>query len=151
MALYSFESQFPRATLYWDHNSLEITQDCLNDIKKVVDRRSLNNFYEKYGHIFSKRVQLGGRLSSSQKVANAESGTDTAQAEKLKASASASVSSSFFKASASYSHEKQVQQSQSSNKKDLNSSMAWEATGGDTLLCNKYVPVLFTFPLGYEV
>jgi hypothetical protein len=132
-------------TLYWDAKSLEVTQDCLNDIEKVVNRRTLNSFYEKYGHIFSKRVQLGGRLSSSQKVVQTNDESVTAQAEKLKASASASVSSSFFKASASYSREKQSNQSQSSSKKDLNSSMAWEATGGDTLLCNKYVPTLFTF------
>jgi hypothetical protein len=104
----------------------------------VVDRVTLNDFYEKYGHIFSKRVQLGGRLSSSEKVVNTDESSTTAQAEKLKASASASISSSFFKASVSASHEKQSKQSQSSNNKSLNRSMAWEATGGDTLLCNKY-------------
>ncbi|SPJ78342.1 uncharacterized protein FTOL_06731 [Fusarium torulosum] len=127
---------FPRVTLYWDHKSLKVTEECLEDIQKVVDARSLNRFNEKYGHIFAKRVQLGGRLSSSEKVVKTGKGNTTAQAEKLKTNASASISSSFFQASVSASHEEQSKQSQSSSNKGHNSSMAWEATGGDTLLCN---------------
>jgi len=124
-------------TVYWDHDSLEVTKECRDDIKKVIDRRSLNAFNEKYGHIFSKRIQLGGRLSSSQRLIKDDAGSSASQAEKLKASASASISSSFFQATVNASHEKQSKQAQSSNNKSLNSSMAWEATGGDTLLCNK--------------
>lgn len=140
--IYLLQTQFPRVTLYWDHKSLKVTEECLEDIQKVVDARSLNRFNEKYGHIFAKRVQLGGRLSSSEKVVKTGKGNTTAQAEKLKANASASISSSFFQASVSASHEEQSKQSQSSSNKGHNSSMAWEATGGDTLLCNKYA-----FPL----
>ncbi|KAM0355040.1 hypothetical protein ACHAPU_000890 [Fusarium lateritium] len=127
---------FPRVTLYWDHKSLAVSEECLEDIKAVVDPRTLNEFNEKYGHIFSTRVQLGGRLSSSQKVVTSDNSSVEEQARQLKASASASVSSSFFQASVSASHEKQSKESNSSAKKDFSSSMAWEATGGDTLLCN---------------
>ncbi|KAF5667330.1 membrane attack complex component perforin (MACPF) domain-containing protein [Fusarium heterosporum] len=127
---------FPRVTLYWDHKSLSVSQECLDDIKTVVDPRTLNDFHEKYGHIFSRRVQLGGRLSSSQKVVATEKSNVKDQAQRFKASASASVNLSFFQASVSASHEKQSKESNSSAGRDSSSSMAWEATGGDTLLCN---------------
>ncbi|CAF3525719.1 unnamed protein product [Fusarium graminearum] len=127
---------YPRVTLYWDAKSLEVSEECLEDIKKVKDHKTLGSFNEKYGHIFSKRVQIGGRLSSSEKVTSTQDASTQSQIRKLKANASASVSSSFFQASASYSNEKQSNESKSSDSKSLNKSMAWEATGGDTLLCN---------------
>ncbi|KAH7193915.1 uncharacterized protein B0J16DRAFT_336234 [Fusarium flagelliforme] len=127
---------FPRVTLYWDYKSLAVSQECLDDIKTVVDLRTAQDFHQKYGHVFSRRVQLGGRLSSSQKVVSTEGSKVKEQAQKLKASASASINSSFFQASVSASHERQSKEGSSSSKKDFSSSMAWEATGGDTLLCN---------------
>ncbi|WXC44416.1 hypothetical protein QX201_004150 [Fusarium graminearum] len=133
---------YPRVTLYWDAKSLEVSEECLEDIKKVKDHKTLGSFNEKYGHIFSKRVQIGGRLSSSEKVTSTQDASTQSQIRKLKANASASVSSSFFQASASYSNEKQSNESKSSDSKSLNKSMAWEATGGDTLLCNRYVLIL---------
>lgn len=129
-------------TLYWDAKSLEVSEECLEDIKKVKDHKTLSSFNEKYGHIFSKRVRIGGRLSSSEKVTSTQDASTQSQIRKLKANASASVSSSFFQASASYSNEKQSNESKSSDSKSLNKSMAWEATGGDTLLCNRYVLIL---------
>ncbi|KAI6764297.1 hypothetical protein HG530_008086 [Fusarium avenaceum] len=127
---------YPRVTLYWDAKSLEVSEECLDDIKMVEDHDTVNRFNEKYGHIFSKRVQIGGRLSSSEKVTSTQDTSTQTQIRKLKANASASVSSSFFQASASYSNEKQSNESKSSDAKSLEKSMAWEATGGDTLLCN---------------
>lgn len=134
----TYQTKFPRVTLYWDYKSLAVSQECLDDIKTVVDPRTAMEFHQKYGHIFSRRVQLGGRLSSSQKVVSTEGSKVKEQAQQLKASASASVSSSFFQASVSASHERQSKEGSTSSKKDFSSSMAWEATGGDTLLCNKY-------------
>ncbi|KAF4997649.1 hypothetical protein FGRMN_3681 [Fusarium graminum] len=127
---------FPRVSLYWDHKSLAVSEECLEDIKTVVDPRTRNEFNEKYGHVFSTRIQLGGRLSTSQKVVTSANSRVEDQARKLKASASASISASFAEASVSASYEKQSKQSDNSAHKDFSSSMAWEATGGDTLLCN---------------
>ncbi|RBR26472.1 uncharacterized protein FIESC28_00766 [Fusarium coffeatum] len=132
----NYNTKFPRVTLYWDYKSLAVSQECLDDIKTVVDPRTAAEFHQKYGHVFSRRVQLGGRLSSSERVVSTQGSKVEEQAEKLKASASASINSSFFQASVSASHEKQSKEGSSSSKRDFSSSMAWEATGGDTLLCN---------------
>ena len=130
-------TKFPRVTLDWDAESLKVTQECLNDIKTVVDAMTLNDFNEKYGHVFARRVQLGGCLSCSEKRTADEDSSSQEQTTKLKGSAAASISSSFAQASVEASHEKGKTTGSENSKKNLSSSIAWEATGGDTLLCNK--------------
>lgn len=129
--------QYPRVTLHWDPVCLDVTEECIKDIRKVRNNQSLRNFYNKYGDLFACRVQLGGVLSCSEaKHADSDSSSKD-QASKFKALAQASISGSFAQASAKASHEKQEKKTNENNTQNLNVNMAWVATGGDTLLCNK--------------
>ncbi|GES66736.1 membrane attack complex component/perforin (macpf)-domain-containing protein [Aspergillus terreus] len=127
---------FPRVTVYMDPSSLEISEECMNDISNVIDSKSLKTFREKYGDIFAQRVQLGGTLQSSQpsKAISGQSKED--KSHSLKVSAAASFSSSAAQASLSASHERGNASAEVDSKRDLTSSMAWEAKGGDSLLAN---------------
>jgi hypothetical protein len=116
---------------------LDVTEECLQHIRKVRDNLSLRDFYARYGDLFARRVQLGGRLTCSEaKHADGESSSKD-QASKFKATAQASISGSFAQASFKASHEQQKNTSKEDKSQNLAVNMAWEATGGDTLLCNK--------------
>ena len=130
-------AKYPRVTLYWDPASLEVTQECLEDIEKVRDRTSLMVFHAKYGHSFSRRVQLGGRLSTSEVIDKDTTDDIKDQATKLKVAAALSVSHAFAQVSIKGSHENQSREVNKKSQQNLKSNIAWEATGGDTLLCNK--------------
>lgn len=123
--------------MYWDASSLAVTTECLNEIRTVRNQESLRKLNEKFGVLFARRIQLGGRLSYSE----ASTATDSIQvkdhANKLKVSASASISHSFAQASAKGSHEQQSREVKETSEQKLTRNLAWEATGGDTLLCNK--------------
>ncbi|KAJ5172168.1 hypothetical protein N7492_004761 [Penicillium capsulatum] len=127
---------YPRITLYWDPESLEVTQGCLEDIQRVKDWTSLMKFFAKYGHSFARRVQLGGRLSTSEVIEKDAKDEIKEQASKLKAEVAASVSHSFVQASLKYSHEHQSREVNTATNQNLTSNIAWEANGGNTLLCN---------------
>ena len=90
------------------------------------------------GEVFSTRVQLGGRLFASEDV---ESGSqsdvkNTAKAMKIAASASFSGWGAEVKASAA--HEGKSAKSDSTSSSASSMALTWQATGGDTLLCNEY-------------
>ncbi|KAL1860951.1 hypothetical protein Plec18170_001465 [Paecilomyces lecythidis] len=122
--------------MYWDPSCLEVTTECLDAIRTVRDPETLQAFNEKYGVIFTRRVQLGGRLTYSEASTAISSSEVKDHASKLKASASASISHSFVQASLKASHEKQSREVSQKEDKKLTRNIAWEATGGDTLLCN---------------
>jgi hypothetical protein len=123
--------------MYWDASSLAVTAECLNEIRTVTDPESLRAFNEKFGVLFARRVQLGARLSYSEASTATGSVQVKDHANKLKASASASISHSFAQASLKGSHERQSSEVRENSEQQLTRNLAWEATGGDTLLCNK--------------
>ncbi|KAJ5569068.1 hypothetical protein N7450_011554 [Penicillium hetheringtonii] len=128
--------KFPRVSVYLDPGSLEVTDECREDVGKVVNQKTLIEFSNKYGDIFSQRVQLGGALFASEDSKAVSNQTKETKAKAMKASAAASFSSSFAQASASASHSSGEASGQARTQQDLTNSMAWEAIGGDSLLCN---------------
>jgi hypothetical protein len=89
------------------------------------------------GQIFSRRVKLGGRLMSSHQSTSTNSQEQADSENSLKATAAASISGWGFSASAEASHEEGQKSSSSEKKQNFASTMSWEATGGNTVLCNK--------------
>lgn len=89
------------------------------------------------GDIFAQRVQLGGSLYASESSTATSSQDKEKKANAMKISAAASFSSSYFQASASTSHDSGSSSDDNKSNQDLTSAMAWEAVGGDSLLCNK--------------
>ncbi|KAI9376157.1 hypothetical protein BJX61DRAFT_539169 [Aspergillus egyptiacus] len=131
----SFEN-FPRVVVRLDPDTLVLSPECKEEIEKVKDIETLNSFYDKFGRFFAKKVTLGGRLHAEKELSSFSTASKEQKAEMMKAAASFSFSSAFVEASASASHEKGSQASKDTSESKLDSSLTWQAQGGDTLLCN---------------
>ncbi|KAJ6148985.1 hypothetical protein N7471_000184 [Penicillium samsonianum] len=127
---------FPRVVLYLDQFGVDLSQECASDLVGVKDASSLIAFHHKYGHFFATRIELGGRLFSSEKFSALGTKTEDEAATAMKIAAAASFSSSFVSGSVSYGQEKQTNAQNSSSNRAMQSSISWQAQGGDTLLCN---------------
>ncbi|OQD81684.1 hypothetical protein PENANT_c026G06275 [Penicillium antarcticum] len=127
---------FPRVVLYLDQFGVDLSEECATDLANVKDASSLIAFHHKYGHFFATRIELGGRLFSSEKFSALGSTTEDEAASAMKIAAAASFSSSYVSGSASYSQENQTNAKNSSSNRNMQSSISWQAQGGDTLLCN---------------
>ncbi|PIG84232.1 hypothetical protein AARAC_006018 [Aspergillus arachidicola] len=133
---------FPRVVLHLDEYSLALSDECSQDLIRVKDVNSLIAFHHKYGHFFATRVELGGRLFSSEKFSTLGTSSESEATKQMKISASASFSSKFVSGSASYSQENGQSGQDSDSRRSMQGSMSWQAQGGDTLLCNKQVILL---------
>lgn len=91
----------------------------------------------KTGHFFATRIELGGKLHSSEDMKSFGTATEAETASAMKISASASFSAPVVQASASYGRETQNNSSGGDKVSNLQRSVSWQAQGGDTLLCNK--------------
>ncbi|KAL5334611.1 hypothetical protein BJX70DRAFT_402421 [Aspergillus crustosus] len=127
---------FPRVVLYLDQFGVGLSKECADDLEDVKDAASLVAFHHKYGHFFATRMELGGRLFSSEKFSSLGSKTETEAATAMKIAASASFSSKYVSGSASYGQEDQTNSNSSNSNRSMQSSISWQAQGGDTLLCN---------------
>ncbi|EIT75725.1 hypothetical protein AO1008_08415 [Aspergillus oryzae 100-8] len=127
---------FPRVVLHLDEYSLALSDECSQDLIRVKDVNSLIAFHHKYGHFFATRVELGGRLFSSEKFSTLGTSSESEATKQMKISASASFSSKFVSGSASYSQENGQSGQDSDARRSMQSSISWQAQGGDTLLCN---------------
>ncbi|KAH8430634.1 uncharacterized protein LDX57_008297 [Aspergillus melleus] len=127
---------FPRVVINLDESSLELTEECKADINNLGDTLSLTDFNEKYGHFFATRIELGGRLHSSEDCTKLQDSERTEKAKSMKAAASLSFSSPWVQASASASYGSASNSMEENKTSKMNMTMTWEAKGGDTLLCN---------------
>ncbi|KAE8141608.1 hypothetical protein BDV38DRAFT_268395 [Aspergillus pseudotamarii] len=130
---------FPRVVLHLDEYSLALSDECSEDLMRVKDVNSLIAFHHKYGHFFATRVELGGRLFSSEKFSTLGTSSESEATKQMKISASASFSSKFVSGSVGYSQENGQSAQNSDSRRSMQSSISWQAQGGDTLLCNKQV------------
>jgi hypothetical protein len=89
------------------------------------------------GHFFATNVELGGKLFASERFTSNEESEVSERANAMKISASASFSYGAYQASASYGTETQTLNRTTSGASRMEKSLSWEATGGDTILCNK--------------
>ncbi|GLA02961.1 hypothetical protein AnigIFM60653_002532 [Aspergillus niger] len=127
---------FPRVVIDLDHHSLDLTEECKADLLSVDSAASIASFKDKYGRFFATRVQLGGRLLSSEDITATTSTAKSEQANAMKAAAALSFSSPYVQASAKMSSDKSSTSSSDTSNAASTKSMCWEAKGGDTLLCN---------------
>lgn len=86
---------------------LDVTDECLKDIRNVRNRDTLREFNNKNGVLFARRVQLGGRLSCSKAKSADSKSSSKDEASKFKAAAAASISAAFYQASVKSSYETQ--------------------------------------------
>ncbi|XHF98081.1 hypothetical protein AWENTII_001651 [Aspergillus wentii] len=128
---------FPRAVLYLDNRSLELTEECKVALEGIKDEETLIQFHHDFGHFFATNVELGGKLFASEKFTSAESSKAEEKANAMKVSAAASFSYGAFEANVSASHETQKNSAKSGSRSSMSNSLTWEARGGDTILCNE--------------
>ncbi|OQE08168.1 hypothetical protein PENFLA_c144G00644 [Penicillium flavigenum] len=127
---------FPRVVLYLDQSGVALSQECADDLVHVKDAASLIAFHHKYGHFFATRIELGGRLFSSEKFSALGTAKEDEAASAMKIAAAASFTSSFVSGSASYGQEDQTNSKNCKSNRSMQSAISWQAQGGDTLLCN---------------
>ncbi|KAL1860953.1 hypothetical protein Plec18170_001467 [Paecilomyces lecythidis] len=127
---------FPRVTLFLDANSLELTAEVKDDIAKVKNQPTLEAFREKYGDVFSRRVRLGGKLTSTSHLKSEAQSKKEQLENSLKIAAAASFSGPYGSASAEGSSSSGDNNDQDISSQELSNNLSWEASGGDTTLCN---------------
>ncbi|KAK2782960.1 hypothetical protein FQN52_000512 [Onygenales sp. PD_12] len=127
---------FPRVSVLLDSGSLDLTDNCKNDLDNVTDPQSIDAFVTKYGTFYATRIQLGGRLFCTHSKESSGTASEADRTSAFKAAASASFSSPFATGSASASYEQGGATKSLDKAADLNVSIAWEGQGGDTLLSN---------------
>ncbi|USW55752.1 Putative membrane attack complex component/perforin (MACPF) domain-containing protein [Septoria linicola] len=156
---YTATYNFPRARVFLDELNLEVTAECAqylvniqnaaNKIKDNIDRKAkadeggavtsanrlLQQFYSRFGHIFACTVQLGGQLTSTKSASSFASVKDEQKRDAMQAAVAVSVESKFVSASAGYSKGKTDENESRASNTDSSSALAWNARGGNTLLC----------------
>ncbi|GKU05131.1 membrane attack complex component perforin [Fusarium langsethiae] len=132
---------FPRVTLSLDNDNLELTQECKNDLATIKTREDAGRFKRKFGCFFSTKVQLGGRLHSTQESTAVTGSSIGEKSKRLKITAAASFAGPAGEASAKGGYGEDSTRRNEPSTSTYDSHMAWEAKGGDTLLCNKCVMI----------
>ncbi|KAB8198905.1 hypothetical protein BDV34DRAFT_231724 [Aspergillus parasiticus] len=142
---------FPRVKLEFDASQLEVSADCKKDIAILRDERTkeaLEDFLNKYGHIFATHIYLGGRLFSIEESNAVAGSTVEEKTAVMKAAASASISGYGCHAEVSYSRETNDASKTTKTEVSLRHSISWSAEGGDTTLCNnppQWCPTVASF------
>ncbi|KAF3225254.1 hypothetical protein TWF192_003308 [Orbilia oligospora] len=131
-AIYSF----PRVCVELDSDALELTDECKRDAYLVTDEADVEKFYRKYGSVFATSFTLGGYLHSSQDLTTTETANLAQTKNKLKIAAGLSIQSSYGGGGGSYGKTKSDSSSDGNVTLDQDSSLAWSARGGDTILCS---------------
>ncbi|KAJ9265492.1 hypothetical protein DTO212C5_6685 [Paecilomyces variotii] len=78
---------FPRVIVSLDKDSLELTEECKEHLENINSREDAGNFKRKFGSFFSTKVQLGGRLHSTQESAAVTGSNIGEKTKRLKISA----------------------------------------------------------------
>ncbi|CAL5871545.1 uncharacterized protein PFLUO_LOCUS5798 [Penicillium psychrofluorescens] len=127
--------KFPRAVVDLNVFCLQLTSQCIADAKAATTVDMVDQFYRDYGNAFVTRFTLGGELYSSRILTAEEQSSIIKTKEKVKAAASFSFSSPWTCGSASVTKVESNESTAGEQELHHNLQLAWEARGGDTLLC----------------
>ncbi|KAH8435132.1 uncharacterized protein LDX57_012761 [Aspergillus melleus] len=137
---------FPRVIIDFDPSSLDLSEECKADLEGVNTAEAVEAFKNKYGRFFATRIELGGRLHSSEEIQSTDAAASAQQAKSMRAAAALSFSAPWAQASASASHNNSSSSSSESKESVSHSAISWEAQGGDTLQCNN--PPAWAYTVG---
>ncbi|OJD31466.1 membrane attack complex component perforin [Diplodia corticola] len=137
---------FPRVRVFLDEESLEPTKECktllekikaASEAKKTDEQIKLTeSFGHKFGHVFATEAQLGGMLYSTRMSSSFASDSTSKKMDSMRVAVAASFSTSRFAAAASAEAKWGSDSASTSSETRKSDSLAWEAKGGDTLLCS---------------
>ncbi|KAK1148139.1 hypothetical protein N8T08_010778 [Aspergillus melleus] len=126
---------------------LDVSEKCQLDLASVNSVAAIDNFKDKYGRFFPTRIELGGRLHSSEESTASTTAGKADQAKSMRAAAVLSFSSPYVQASANMSYAQSSDSSSQNTGASTSKSVCWETKGGDTLLCND--PPAWAYTVGY--
>ncbi|QGI69718.1 hypothetical protein CEK27_002047 [Fusarium fujikuroi] len=129
---------FPRVDVFLRPEDLEPTEElraALDGIKQTKNINALRELYSTFGHLFCHSVTLGGCLQTTKVVESDEDVQQSKDKESFKAQLGVAVSTPFgAKGNVKGSKESQDSSEAFSRSAKANESMAFEATGGNSIL-----------------
>lgn len=129
----------------WTTSIAIMVRHFLSITYQLIEFDMLTNFSMFPGNAFVTNFTVGGELYSSRILSQAEQSSVTTTKEKMKAAAALSVSSPWASGGASFAKSNSKEETASEQELHQNLQLAWEARGGNTLLCTKYVPLVYDF------
>ncbi|UZP45057.1 hypothetical protein NXS19_012869 [Fusarium pseudograminearum] len=118
---------FPRVTPSLDDDNLQLTQECINELATVKTREDAGRFKRKFGCFFSTKVQLGGRLHSTQESTAVTGSTTGEKSKRLKITADASFAGPAAEITVKGGYGEDSTRQDKSSTSTYDSHMAWEA------------------------
>ncbi|KAK6344287.1 hypothetical protein TWF696_007928 [Orbilia brochopaga] len=127
---------FPRVGVELDSDSLELTDECKEDIYRITDQDGADRFYRKYGTIFATSFTLGGFLYSTRDITTEEHSTLAQVKNKTRLAAGISIQSPYGGGGGNYAKTNADGTTGGNASLHQDVRLAWNARGGDTLLCS---------------
>jgi hypothetical protein len=154
--------KFPRAAVEVDAYCLELTEECKRQALECRERADVDRWQREYGKpsqilqlpctlfllthflgsVFATQFTLGGELTSSRLFQAVDKVSLSAFKDSVKIAAGASISTPYGSAGASYGSFNSNETDKGNSTAQQSMRLAWQARGGDTLLCSKYVTTL---------
>ncbi|KAH6974497.1 hypothetical protein BKA56DRAFT_659180 [Ilyonectria sp. MPI-CAGE-AT-0026] len=134
--------KFPRAAVEVDAYSLQLTEECKREALACRNRADVDRWQREYGSVFATQFTLGGELTSSRLFHGSDAAELSAFKDSVKVAAGLSISTPYGSGGASYGSYNSNETTQGEKKAQQSMRLAWQARGGDTLLCSN--PPLWT-------
>ncbi|KAI1818289.1 hypothetical protein GGS20DRAFT_529396 [Poronia punctata] len=128
--------KFPRAAVELDTYCLELTEEAKRDALACRNRADVGRWQRDYGSVFATQFTLGGELVSSRLFSGTDEGRLSALKDSTKIAAGASLTTPYGSASASYGSTNSTESQEGERSTQQSLRLAWEARGGNTLLCS---------------
>ncbi|KXX78813.1 hypothetical protein MMYC01_205647 [Madurella mycetomatis] len=132
----------PRVTVLLDPEDLEATDELIKHVTNVQDAANsdqVSDFYKKFGQVFAHEITLGGVLTSTRNLEMKEGSTETQSKEDFKTAIGMSVTTPFSASGdANYHGSSGEDKGKIKTDRDFNDRVAFNATGGNTLMAFRY-------------
>ncbi|KAI8625822.1 hypothetical protein F5Y19DRAFT_448905 [Xylariaceae sp. FL1651] len=128
--------KFPRAAVELDAYCLELTEECKRDALACRNTADVDRWQRDYGSAFATQFTLGGELISSRLFHGKDDAQLSAFKDSTKIAAGASLTTPYGSGSTSYGSTETNEGSQGQRSAQQSLRLAWEARGGNTLLCS---------------
>ncbi|KAH7007637.1 hypothetical protein EDB80DRAFT_578125, partial [Ilyonectria destructans] len=139
--------KFPRAAVEVDAYCLPLTEECKQEALQCRNRADVDRWQREYGSVFATQFTLGGELTSSRFFHGSDAAELSAFKDSVKVAAGLSISTPYGSGGASYGSYNSNETTQGEKKAQQSMRLAWQARGGDTLLCSN--PPLWTSTVKY--
>ncbi|KAI9896172.1 hypothetical protein N3K66_008344 [Trichothecium roseum] len=128
--------KFPRVAVEVDQYCLELTEECKKQALACQDVHDVDRWKRDYGYVFATQFTLGGELTSTRLFHGGDTAKLSAVKDSLKIAAGVSISAPYASASVDYGSMKATEGTTGDRAAQQSMRLAWQAKGGDTLLCS---------------